>query len=84
MSDLSGRDIRAHKGAPNLAIKAVRDWLVTESGRVDAPGGSFIVQQYRRFRKKLPELCENMRRNVNELPFCDYRAMVSTWLRLNA
>jgi hypothetical protein len=33
LSDLSGRDVRAHKGGPTLAIAAVRDWLVTESGR---------------------------------------------------
>jgi len=84
LSDLSGRDVRSHNGGPALAITAVRDWLVTESGRTDAPGGTFIVQQYRRFRRQLPVLCRAAKRNVAELSFWDYRAMVSAWLRINA
>lgn len=84
LSDLSGRDIRAHNGGPTLAITAVRDWLVTESGRTDAPGASFVVQQYRGFRRRLPALCVKSRRNVTELSFLEYRDMAVTWLRMNA
>jgi len=84
LSDLSGRDIRAHKGGPTLAIAAVRNWLVTESGRTDAPGGAFILQQYRRFRRQLPTICVNAKRNVAELSFPDYRDMVTAWLSMNA
>lgn len=84
LSDLSGRDIRAHKGAPTQAIGAVRDWLATESGRTDAPGGTFIIHQYRRFRRQLPALCAKARRNVAELSFSDYRATVGVWLTMNA
>jgi len=80
LSDLSGRDVKAHKGRPTLAITAVRDWLVTTSKSTDAPGGAFIVQQYRRFRRQLPVLCKTARRNVSELSFWDYRAMVNAWL----
>ena len=67
-----------------MAITAVRDWLVTESGRTDAPGGTFIVQQSRRFRRQLTVLCAAANRSVAELSFSDYRAMVSAWLRINA
>jgi hypothetical protein len=84
LSDLSGRDIRAHKGGPTLAIAAVRNWLVTESGRTDAPGGTFILQQYRRFRRQLPTICVKAKRNVAELSFSDYRDMVTAWLSMNA
>ena len=84
LSDLSGRDIRAHNGSPTLAITAVRDWLVTESGRTDAPGGSFVIQQYRSFRRQLPMLCARLRRNVTELSFSEYRNMAAVWLRMNA
>ena len=80
LSDLSGRDIRAHKGRPTLAIAAVRYWLVTASRSTDSPGGAFIVQQYRRFRRQLPVLCKAAKRNVGELSFWDYRATVSVWL----
>jgi hypothetical protein len=81
LSDLSGRDIRAHNGSPAEAITAVRDWLVTESGRHDAPGGAFIVQQYHRFRRQLPVLCKMTKRRASELSFWDYRGMVSAWLK---
>ena len=84
LSDLSGRDVRSHNGSPRMAITAVRDWLVTESGRTDAPGGTFIVQQSRRFRRQLTVLCAAANRSVAELSFSDYRAMVSAWLRINA
>jgi hypothetical protein len=84
LSDLSGRDVRAHKGLPAQAITAVRDWLVTESGRDDAPGGESIVQQYRRFRRQLPALCRETRRIASELTFWDYRGMVSAWLKNDA
>jgi len=80
LSDLSGRDIQPHKGTPALAMRAVRDWLVTESGYADAPGGDYIVKQYRSFRRRLPQLCKRMRRKVKELPFHDYRDMVEAWL----
>lgn len=84
LSDLSGRDIRAHKGSPTRAITAVRDWLATESHRADSPGGAFIVQQYRHFRRELPALCINAKRSVAELSFSDYRSTASHWLSMNA
>jgi hypothetical protein len=84
LSDLSGRDIHVHKGRPTLAITAVRDWLATESGRADPPGGAFIIRQYRRFRRQLPELCVTAKLHVAQLTFSDYRAMAITWLRMNA
>jgi hypothetical protein len=69
LSDLSGRDVRAHRGKPVQAITNVRDWLVIESDRHDAPGGAFIVKQYRRFRRRLPMLCETTKRRPEELSF---------------
>jgi hypothetical protein len=84
LSDLSGRDIRAHQGTSRQAIAAVRDWLVTESGRTDAPGAAFLLTQYRRFRGQLPALCARARRNLTELSFSEYRATVSAWLSMNA
>jgi hypothetical protein len=81
LSDLSGRDVSAHKGTPANAIVVVRNWLVAQSGREDAPGGAFIVQQYRRFRTRLPLLCKATRRKMSDLSFWDYRGMVRAWLK---
>jgi hypothetical protein len=80
VSDLSGRDIRVHKGRASHAIAAVRDWLVTASNRTDAPGADFFIAQYRRFRRQLPLLCATTKRNAAKLNFWDYRAMAKAWL----
>ena len=84
LSDLSGRDIHVHRGRAALAIMEVRDWLATESGRVNTPGGAFIVSRYRRFRRQLPDLCAAAKRHATQLTFSDYREMVHAWLRIDA
>jgi hypothetical protein len=84
LSDLSGRDIQDHKGDPERAICAVRKWLATESQHTDRPGGSFIIKQYRRFRKELPSLCRRAKLRVSELSFKDYCGLIAVWLRANA
>jgi hypothetical protein len=84
LSDLSGRDIQAHKGKAKQAITAVRNWLVTESQLSNRPGGSLIVRQYERFRTDLPSLCRGARLQASELTFKDYCDIVAAWLRANA
>jgi len=84
ISDLSGRDIKAHGGKRLKAITVVRDWLATESGLSELPGGRFVVGQYVRFRKQLPQLCNSMRRKAAELTFNDYCEMVRVWLTVTA
>jgi len=84
LSDLSGRDIRAHGGSRKRAIAAVRNWLVTESNLEDAPGAAFLERQYMRFRRRQPELCANANRDITELQFGEYRSMVVAWLKLDA
>ncbi|MBZ5610671.1 MAG: nucleotide-binding protein [Acidobacteriia bacterium] len=84
ISDLSGRDIKEHKGDPKQAIVRVRDWLATESGPETLVGGRFIAEQYERFRKQLPRLCTRSKRRTRELTFIEYRGIVASWLRANS
>ena len=84
LSGLSGRDIQGHKNDPKQAITAVRNWLATESHLPDRSGGSFIVGQYQRFRKEVPNLCQRAKLRVAELSFNDYCRPVAAWLRANA
>jgi len=84
LSDLSGRDIQDHKGNPDYAISAVRKWLATESQLAERPGGAFVIRQYKRFRKELPNLCRRARLHVSELSFKDYCELASAWLRADA
>lgn len=81
ISDLGGRDIKAHDNTAEGAIAAVRDWLATESGRNDVPGTQEIVAQYGRFRKQAQDLCKQTKREFDQLTFREYRELVSQWLR---
>ncbi len=83
ISDISGQDIRTHRGRPREAIKVVRDWLRDASKRTTIPGGSEIHRRYRLFLQELPILCSKLRLEKNELTFNDYALLVETWLREN-
>ena len=81
ISDLAGQDIYAHDNDPERAIGLVRDWLRTESKRAGIPGKEAISARYRQFRKELPEICEGLKIQVEELTFADYSQVVIEWLR---
>ena len=80
ISDIAGQDIRAHRNAPHLAIKLVRNWLSDASKRSTIPGGREITRRYGAFRADLPTMCEDMRFDEDELTFNDYTNLVSEWL----
>ena len=81
ISDIAGQDIQQHSDDPKVAVKRVRDWLRTESGRSDIPGGSAIYKRYESFREDLPRICEELKLDLNELTFVDFSQIVATWLQ---
>jgi len=84
ISDIAGQDIQQHSDNPGVAVKRVRDWLRTESGRSDIPGGSAIYKRYESFREDLPRICEQLKLDLNELTFVDFSEIVATWLQKQA
>lgn len=84
ISDISGQDISTHRGQPERAVAKVRDWLKTTSRRRTIPGGSVIVERYRRFEAQLPEMCAAVPIRVSELTFVDRTQLISQWLARNA
>jgi hypothetical protein len=83
ISDLRGRDIKAHNGRVAQAVTAVRDWLATENPQRECPGAHFVTSQYARFRKQLPRLCQEVKLHKVDLTFNDYSTLVAKWLQLN-
>lgn len=83
ISDIAGQDIRSHDGNPEKAIKHVRNWLNTASGRATIPGGTDIVARYRVFLAELDPLCRNARVTLGELTYNDHANFVSVWLQSN-
>jgi hypothetical protein len=80
MSDISGQDIAWHEGNPKRAILKVRDWLTTASGIKGQPGGQQIMDDFERFERDLPELCQQLKRQPAELTFGDFVEVVEIWL----
>jgi hypothetical protein len=84
ISDIAGQDIAAHNGNPDVAIKAVRNWLSAATSKsVKIPGGTAIAHRYAIFRAELPPTCQRLQLNVEELTFSDYVLQVEEWLKLN-
>ncbi len=81
MSDIAGQDVRSHENKPDTAIKIIRDWLNTASGRKTIPGGGQIQRRYKRFQKDLPAMCKQVPIRVDELTYNDYTNFISDWLR---
>jgi hypothetical protein len=85
-SDIAGQDIEAHDGKPQMAIKAVRDWLQTNrlGSPVSIPDGKTIYDRYRRFLLELPELRRGVHLDRDEkLIFVDYQMLVIGWIAAN-
>ncbi len=84
VSDIAGHDIRSHDGLAENAIRHVRNWLNSASGRKTIPGGSETIRRYRIFCGELPEMCQVARIALDELTYNDYWNFMSEWLEQNA
>ncbi|NVN98201.1 MAG: hypothetical protein HXX17_02680 [Geobacteraceae bacterium] len=83
ISDIAGQDIKQHDNNPEKAIKVATDWLRNASKRTTVPGGAVVVERYRLFRDKLPEICRIAGIREDELGFNDFAIFASEWIRNN-
>ena len=81
ISDISGQDVLSHEKSPEEAVKVVRDWLRTASGRQTIPSGGIIWKRYQDFLRDLPQVAQRFRLEAEELIFNDYTFIVAEWLR---
>jgi hypothetical protein len=86
LSDISGLDIACHQGSPKNAIRQVRDWLDTSRHQQadSLPGGNYIIQQFRKFSRKLPGASKKEKLDVQELTYPDLCRAIESWLKKNA
>lgn len=80
ISDLAGQDPLDHGNDPSRAIKQVRDWLRTESGKSDIAAARNIVESYDEFRLKLPSIAGELGHDPDDLLFADFCDMIDKWL----
>ncbi|HEY0023570.1 MAG TPA: hypothetical protein VGB24_11685 [Longimicrobium sp.] len=82
-SDISGQDIKAHEGSPQKAIRAVRNWLITAlAGNELLLSTATIANRYEEFTADLPDICEELLLDVDDLQFVELRALAEEWVLL--
>lgn len=84
MSDYSGRDVEPHHDSVSEVICIVRDWLndaIKGTKRYPLPGDDLIIPEYRKFRRRLPELCKEARvSRLRKLTFNDYSYLAAKFI----
>ncbi len=80
-SDIAGQDIRAHDNQPDQLITEVRNWLKSISRRKTIPGPKPIRTHFARFSAVLPEYCDRLGLDRDDIQFAEYVTMVEEWLK---
>jgi hypothetical protein len=81
ISDLNGIDTQAHENDPEKAIKIVRNWLQSASGRKTIDGHMVIINDYNHFRNVVLRIAvQKFGLEINDLHFNDYCLMVESSL----
>ena len=83
LSDIAGQDIKAHNNDPEAVVGVIRNWLRSSPTGGSIPGPSHLWGRYRRFKRRLPLICDDLRITPSELTFNDYATVVSEWIRMN-
>ncbi len=81
ISDISGQDIKSHKGNQETAIRCIRDWLQTASRSKTLPGARYITKRYREFETTLPIICKVLKLDADHLTFNDLWETIIEWQR---
>jgi len=79
ISDIAGKDIKAHRNDVSKIIKIVRDWLASFSN-VLIPGARKMHKKYTDFLRQLPQQCKDLDLLLADLTFVDYKLLAEAWL----
>lgn len=73
LSDINGVDIKAHNNDPELCVKAVRNWLATNTKSKIIPSTNPLLKYFSKFKNEyLPALLAEGHMQIHELTFNDY------------
>lgn len=83
ISDLSGTDISSHGNSADQAINIVRKFLYNNTRRNNIASGQFISGRYHEFVNALPDYCDALHWERNDLTFLEYASCVTEWIKAN-
>ena len=81
-SNIAGQDIQTHRGEPREAVKVVRNWLRNATAG-EIPGGAVMARRFEQFQRALPQMCEDVRVERDDLIFRDFTTLSAAWLKEN-
>lgn len=79
ISDIAGKDIKAHGNDVSKVIKIVRDWLGSYSNAL-IPGAKKIHDKYSDFLYQLHRQCKELHLVPKDLTFVDFKLLAEAWL----
>lgn len=83
ISDLAGTDISSHQNSQTIVINRVRDFLFNNSKRRTIASGVFIAERFQTFIDSLPDFCNALHWERNNLSFIAYTICVAEWIKQN-
>ena len=84
ISDIGGKDPKAHGNKFYKIIKEVRDWLNNDTPMsIMLPGQLMVRDRYKDFQKQLPVVAKEAGLDPNDLQFLDLSNLIREWIDLN-
>ena len=80
ISDLAGIDVVPHNNDVAQAAKAVRDWLVSASGRADIAPGTRIAREYEQFQSDFTSAQRRLGQSLNDVTYVDLVREMTVWI----
>lgn len=81
ISDIAGQDIKEHESNPETLIKCVRNSLNSSKINGQIVGAKFIVESYKLFQSKLPELRKALSLDEDDVTYADQTQLIEQWLK---
>jgi hypothetical protein len=79
-SDLKGYDGRIHSGKAYEIILSTGEWLANLDGRREQYLPENLIEEFEEFEQRLPEMCNHLKRKVNEVSYPDLCWLMSVFL----
>ncbi len=84
ISDISGKDPKAHYNDSDNLIKIIRDWLNNNTPMsMILPGQDIIRVRYNAFQEQVPAAATEAGLDPNDLQFLDLMNLIFVWIKLN-
>ena len=80
ISDIAGQDIHSHGRRVRNLILEIVNWLRHENRKATIPGGAAVADQYKRFKRHLPNIAAEKQLKLTEITFRDLNAIAAEWI----